>query len=612
MDENVQLANMTRAQMRELMKTLGIKGMSKAPVDKMRTTIEEHRARTPLVLAPQEDVSDGEEDKKDEDPEDSKENTVSTNVATKRTTRSSKRAKSKGPAEDAIPASEKPQGTHEVTDESQAEPEVAMNESLQNDDEVAPANEPITEPAAAFYPSVKLDASEESHEIDIEAKSTELAPKPAVSLYPSVELEPANPSEPTAALRPAAEAQETSSTSSSPTPSKTGVALLPSDKVRDNASHTEHLSTDSSNVSAESAVAPPPADGAQATAIDEIVDQMVSDQALDDNCHRLTTPSPAQEKAEIAPAAELTKSPLLADRPSLADFLAEKNFSILAPIFAREDLNDWTTVRAVSVDTLRSLGVTAGTAIRFCLAVKTLFGDDTSNPYKSVNPGEVTFSISVDNVQSLMEELSSMSIAGAPLRPALLSRGISNLPRRPTSIESSLPPRKRVAAIPTSKPGTPLVTKLSPITSTPRRPVSGLTPKKSIPGALLSSVPPATSKVTRVSRLRPADDKPAPENKTSALVKLVSKPKPAPKSDAVPTIRETATSRTRAAAAAAKVPGASKTSVPAKTATRATTRQAASPAASSEASTGVSTKTTSRTTNRQAAVSSSSSEPKAT
>ncbi|KAJ3177416.1 hypothetical protein HDU87_004435 [Geranomyces variabilis] len=603
MDENVQLANMTRAQMRELMKTLGIKGMSKAPADKMRTTIEEHRARAPLVLAPQEGLSDGEDNKKDDDPEDSKENFASTNAAVKRTTRSSKRAKPTGSAEEPSAALEKSQDAQDVAEaivpvaESQAEMEAPVNGKSQNDSEVAAANEPATEPVAASYPLVNLDASEKAQEVGEVTESSEPASKSASSLYPSVELEPFNPSEPTTALLPTTGVQETSSTNSNP--SKIEVGLLPADKVLGNAPRTKNLSTDSS--AAEMAVAPPPVDEAQASVIDEMVDQIVSDQALDENCHRFTTPPPAQENAEIAPAAEPTTSPLLTDRPSVAEFLSEKNFSILVPIFAREDLNDWPTVRAVSVDTLRSLGVTAGTAIRFCLAVKTLFGQDTSDPYKSVNPGEVTFSISVDNVQSLMEELSSMSIAGASLKPALFARGISGLPRRPTSIESSLPPRKRVAAIPATKPGTPVIPKLSPITSTPRRLISGLTPKKTIPGAVPPSVPPATSKVTRVSRLRPAEDKPAPENKTAALVKLVSKPKPAPKSDAVPAIRETTTSRTRAAAAAAKAPVVPKAAaVPTKSVSRTTTRQAPSPASSSEPTNGVPTKTTSHTTTRQA------------
>ncbi|KAI8904619.1 hypothetical protein DFJ77DRAFT_480236 [Powellomyces hirtus] len=208
-----------------------------------------------------------------------------------------------------------------------------------------------------------------------------------------------------------------------------------------------------------------PAPAVNEQAINDIVEQMVTDQDLNDHCDDVSkngkkdigndvhfadaasdrnTASPV---ADIASAAEpdvtlmtLNNSPepranlSVGERMPISAFLAENNFMILEAIFEKEELNDWTLVQELTVDTLRGMGVTAGTAIRFCLAVKKHFGDDSKG---ATPPGHVNISVSVDNIQSLMEELGSLSLGGAA--PA---------------------PEKRRSATSVARPTTPLLTRL--------------------------------------------------------------------------------------------------------------------------------------------------------
>ncbi|KAJ3149716.1 hypothetical protein HDU86_006893 [Geranomyces michiganensis] len=626
MDENVQLATLTRAEMRKLLKSLGVTGMSKATADKMRSVLQEHQAttRAPLVPAPKEDNSDADDDKEKEDPADeTKENNTPASVVPKRTTRSSRRALSEQSMEEQTDASEKSQGHPPKTkkeelgaesgseslsypsvelgaeadmhtvEEAGTEVQPVAEPNTPKAEEAAAVIQPVTEPATLSYPSVELDAQSELQDVEEVVKASEPVTKAASVMYPSAESEPLPvPLELVAALVPPDEAQESAATSSSTTSSAQTVI----DDAQESRSLTQNQIADHVSTDGDAAATLPSINGAQTSSLDDIVNQVVTDQALDDNCHRVMTPPPVAQTDAIAPAAEPMAGSSITERPFIASFLAERNFSVLVPIFAREELNDWTTVRALSVDTLRSLGVTAGTAIRFCLAVKTLFGNDTTDPHKSVNPAEVTFSVSVDNVQSIMEELSNLSLAGAPLKlaPSMLARGISNLPRRPASIETTAPPRKRVAAVPTSKPATPLVPKSSPPAPTPRRPISGLTPKRTSISNLpaQAAIPPA-NKVPRVALLRPAEDKPVAakkvatlaEKKTAAPVKsAMTKPKVSATRPAGPTVGSLVSSRTRAAVAA-KAPVVSKPGVAAKPTLRTTSRPSASPAASSEAKT---------------------------
>lgn len=61
--------------------------------------------------------------------------------------------------------------------------------------------------------------------------------------------------------------------------------------------------------------------------------------------------------------------------PTVSSFLAQNNMSHLTTLFRNQDLLDWAIVKELTVDTLRGLGLTAGSAIRFCLAVKGWFSN---------------------------------------------------------------------------------------------------------------------------------------------------------------------------------------------------------------------------------------------
>ncbi|KAJ3010319.1 hypothetical protein HKX48_007459 [Thoreauomyces humboldtii] len=123
------------------------------------------------------------------------------------------------------------------------------------------------------------------------------------------------------------------------------------------------------------------------------------------------------------------------DAMTIVKFLAQKDLSILEPIFQKEDINDWKVARALTVDTLRGMGVTAGTAIRFCLAVKEAFPNSVSAGLE-LNP-RVSITVAVDNIQSLMEELGSLSLSAGDKRRRVGETAGPEANRSSTSIQGA-------------------------------------------------------------------------------------------------------------------------------------------------------------------------------
>ncbi|KAJ3033661.1 hypothetical protein HDV00_005982 [Rhizophlyctis rosea] len=124
-----------------------------------------------------------------------------------------------------------------------------------------------------------------------------------------------------------------------------------------------------------------------------------------------TTNSESQPSAKPEPARQEEDQPkaALAKRKSIygleipvSKFLARHKLPPhLEATFKREELLDWKLLRLMTVADFKAIGVPAGTALRFILAVKEEFPETvTSDDASSIN-----ISIPVDHVKSLMDEL---------------------------------------------------------------------------------------------------------------------------------------------------------------------------------------------------------------
>ncbi|KNC99826.1 uncharacterized protein SPPG_05200 [Spizellomyces punctatus DAOM BR117] len=182
--------------------------------------------------------------------------------------------------------------------------------------------------------------------------------------------------------------------------------------------------------------------------------------------------------------------------PSISNFLAQNNLSQLTTLFRREELTDWTVVRALTVDTLRSLGVTAGTAIRFRLALQELFPSEDVDRH---TPRHVNLAISMDSLQALMDEMAGLSLGEkrssseqvAATGPSTIRRNAplsANAPHR-QSLVSDETLRKRLLRQSVSKEGLnahggsyPRRSSVAPVTVATRKP-------KPIPAAACAAGP---------------------------------------------------------------------------------------------------------------------------
>ncbi|KAI8823100.1 uncharacterized protein EV422DRAFT_523391 [Fimicolochytrium jonesii] len=153
-------------------------------------------------------------------------------------------------------------------------------------------------------------------------------------------------------------------------------------------------------------------------------DYMASD-AQEDGSASSRTMSPRNSRSETSEEKDsqagsqtegATPSAQDAAVPSVADFLKKQDMDAFQTVFEKEELMDWAVVRAVGVETLRALGMTAGAAIRFVLAVKELSADTAA-------PEEVNLTIPVTSIQSLLEELKSLNVSST-------NKTKTNLPQR--------------------------------------------------------------------------------------------------------------------------------------------------------------------------------------
>ncbi|TPX65170.1 hypothetical protein SpCBS45565_g05317 [Spizellomyces sp. 'palustris'] len=154
--------------------------------------------------------------------------------------------------------------------------------------------------------------------------------------------------------------------------------------------------------------------------------------------------SPIQSKVDTPPpsASEAVATQRGGAVPSISNFLAQNNLSQLTTLFRREELTDWTVVRALTVDTLRSLGVTAGTAIRFRLALKDLF---PSEKVDSQTPRHVNLAISVDSLQALMDEMAGLSLSDKRSASEQVAATRPSTKRRNALLSANAPHRHSVS-----------------------------------------------------------------------------------------------------------------------------------------------------------------------
>ncbi|KAJ3043550.1 hypothetical protein HK097_001709, partial [Rhizophlyctis rosea] len=83
-------------------------------------------------------------------------------------------------------------------------------------------------------------------------------------------------------------------------------------------------------------------------------------------------------------------------------FLVRHNLSYLETVLRREELLNWQLLRMMTVSDFKAIGVSAGTALRFILAVKEEFPETNTTPS---NASSVSITIAADDVKSLVDEL---------------------------------------------------------------------------------------------------------------------------------------------------------------------------------------------------------------
>ncbi|KAJ3182526.1 hypothetical protein HDU85_002624 [Gaertneriomyces sp. JEL0708] len=157
--------------------------------------------------------------------------------------------------------------------------------------------------------------------------------------------------------------------------------------------------------------------------------------------------------------------------PTVTNFLAQNNMQHLTTLFRKEELMDWTLARELTVDTLRSMGVKTGSAIKYCLAVKQLF-PDLAEERAALS---LRLSVSVDSLQSLMDEMSSLSLTGRSTAAATSTskipmKRVSMVPQKAMVSETPTLARKQSVKLPVLSPTLRQETKST--VATPRRPMN--------------------------------------------------------------------------------------------------------------------------------------------
>ncbi|KAI9007343.1 hypothetical protein BC832DRAFT_539493 [Gaertneriomyces semiglobifer] len=179
---------------------------------------------------------------------------------------------------------------------------------------------------------------------------------------------------------------------------------------------------------------------------------------------------PSEVDAEISQDVSSTETSVVSI-PTVTNFLAQNNMQHLTTLFRKEELMDWTLARELTVDTLRSMGVKTGSAIKYCLAVKQLFPELAEE--RATAP--LRLSVSVDSLQSLMDEMSSLSLtgrttaAGAPTSKIPTKR-ISMVSQKAMVSETPILARKQSVKLPVLSPTLKQETKST--MATPRRPMN--------------------------------------------------------------------------------------------------------------------------------------------
>ncbi|KAJ3288387.1 hypothetical protein HK104_008197 [Borealophlyctis nickersoniae] len=104
----------------------------------------------------------------------------------------------------------------------------------------------------------------------------------------------------------------------------------------------------------------------------------------------------------VRPESRLNRSKSVAGGMSISNFLKQNNLDQLYTLLRKENLDDWTLLRAMTVADFKAIGVSAGMALRFILAMKQQFPDEE---VATDTAPHVTVAIPVNNLQSLMDEL---------------------------------------------------------------------------------------------------------------------------------------------------------------------------------------------------------------